>query len=130
MTVLLTIIHVLVALLLIVAVLMQAGKGGGLASSIGGGLSSSSVLGGRSAATFLSKTTTVLATTFLISCILQAALQHSTDELPETASERMLSEEGPYEVTPFAAPAADEATPSVLGGSGAQAGDGGESGAE
>ena len=127
MTVFLTIIHVLVALLLIVAVLMQAGKGGGLASSLGGGMSSSSVLGGRSAATFLSKTTTVLATAFLVSCIIQAAIQHSTDELPETASEKMLSEEGPYEVTPFAQPGATEETPSVLGGMGA---DGGDSSAE
>ena len=80
-------------------------------------MSSTSVLGGRTAATFLSKTTTVLATTFLLSCILQALLQGgSTNELPTTASERMLSEDGPYQVTPFSESAGDGAAPSVLGG--------------
>ena len=81
-------------------------------------MSSTSVLGGRTAATFLSKTTTVLATTFLLSCVVQALLQGggSSDDLPTTASERMLSEDGPYQVTPFSGSTDDGTVPSVLGG--------------
>ena len=93
MDVLVTIFHTLISFLLIIAVLLQSGKGGGLASSIGGGLSSSSVLGGRSAGTFLTKTTAVLATTFMLSCLLQAGTYDSSD-VPTSATERMLEESG------------------------------------
>ena len=91
--VLVTIFHTLISFLLIIAVLLQSGKGGGLASSIGGGLSSSSVLGGRSASTFLTKTTAVLATVFMLSCLLQAVTYDSGD-VPTSATERMLEESG------------------------------------
>ena len=91
--VLVTIFHTLISFLLIIAVLMQSGKGGGLASSIGGGLSSSSVLGGRSASSFLTKTTAVLATAFMLSCLLQA-VSYDSGDLPTSATERMLQESG------------------------------------
>ena len=91
--VLITIFHTLISFLLIIAVLMQSGKGGGLASSIGGGLSSSSVLGGRSASSFLTKTTAVLATAFMLSCLMQA-VSYDSGELPTSATERMLEERG------------------------------------
>ena len=94
MLIVLTIVHVLIAILLIVGVLLQKGKGGGLAASVGGGLSSGSVLGGRAAATFLTKTTSVLATAFLLSCLVQSFMWSSSEEQPMTATERMLQEGG------------------------------------
>ena len=90
MNILLTILHVLIAALLILAVLLQSGKGAGLASSLGGGLSASSVLGGRTAATFLSKTTSILATAFLVSCMVQSIIKVDRDDTPTTAMEREL----------------------------------------
>ena len=118
MIVLLTILHVLIAILLIVAVLMQSGKGGGLAASVGGGLSSSSVLGGRTAATFLSKTTSALATAFLVSCLVQSFMWSSDDEQPMTATERMLQEGLPQSQLPDFEQSVGEQVenPSVLGG--------------
>lgn len=94
MVVFLTIFHVLICLLLVAAVLMQSGKGGGLAGSIGGGLSSTSVLGGRSASTFLTKATAVLATAFMLICIVQAITYDTSGEMPTSASERILEEGG------------------------------------
>ena len=118
MIVLLTILHVLIAILLIVAVLMQSGKGGGLAASVGGGLSSSSVLGGRTAATFLSKTTSALATAFLVSCLVQSFMWSSDNAQPMTATERMLQEGIPQSQLPDFEQSVGEQVenPSVLGG--------------
>ena len=89
--ILFTIIHVGVCLLLIGAVLLQSGKGGGL-GSLGGGMSSSSVLGGRTATTFLTKATTVLATIFMVSCLVQSIAFQGEDQGPTTATERMIEE--------------------------------------
>ena len=118
MLILLTILHVVIAVLLVVAVLLQSGKGGGLAASLGGGLSSSSVLGGRTAATFLSKTTTVLASAFLVSCLVQSFIKASPDALPTTAMERVLEDGGGQPAPiPFSQVIEQGETPSVLGGS-------------
>jgi len=102
MLILITILHVLVSLFLILAVLLQSGKGGGLAAAIGGGLSSSSVLGGRSATSFLSKATTILATVFMISCLLQAVIIRGGETTaPTTALERVRQQEGAIPFEPF-----------------------------
>ena len=117
MLIVLTIVHVLIAILLIVGVLLQKGKGGGLAASVGGGLSSGSVLGGRAAATFLTKTTSVLATAFLLSCLVQSFMWSSSGEQPMTATERMLQEGGiPQQLPGFEETVGDLENPSVLGG--------------
>ena len=118
MLIILTVIHVLIAILLIIGVLLQKGKGGGLAASVGGGLSSGSVLGGRAAATFLSKTTSVVATVFLLSCLFQSFMWSSSEEQPMTATERMLQEGGiPQGQFPaFEETGGDLENPSVLGG--------------
>ena len=89
--ILFTIVHVGVCLLLIGAVLLQSGKGGGL-GSLAGGMSSSSVLGGRTATTFLTKATTVLATVFMVSCLVQSIAFQGGDEGSTTATERMIEE--------------------------------------
>ena len=91
--ILFTIFHVLICLLLVVTVLLQAGKGGGLAGSIGGGLASSSMLGGRTAATFLTKATTVLATAFMLSCLVQSVAFQTAETAPTTATQRTMAEE-------------------------------------
>ena len=91
--ILFTIFHVLVCVLLVVTVLLQAGKGGGLAGSIGGGLASSSVLGGRTAATFLTKATTVLATAFMLSCLVQSVAFQTAETTPTTATQRTMAEQ-------------------------------------
>ena len=91
--ILFTIFHVLICLLLVVTVLLQAGKGGGLAGSIGGGLASSSVLGGRTAATFLTKATTVLATAFMLSCLVQSVAFQTAETTPTTATQRTMAEQ-------------------------------------
>ena len=91
--ILFTIFHVLICLLLVVTVLLQAGKGGGLAGSIGGGLASSSVLGGRTAATFLTKATTILATAFMLSCLVQSVAFQTAETIPTTATQRTMAEQ-------------------------------------
>lgn len=106
-------IHVVVCALLVLVVLMQSSKGG-VASSLGGGLSSSSVLGGRSATTFLTKATAVLATTFMLSCLVQSITYRSTSE-PTSATERVLKEGGvPGAQVPFSEmPSFEESGPAA-----------------
>ena len=100
MMILITILHVLVCALLVGAVLLQSGKGGGLAGSIGGGMAASSVLGGRTASNFLTKATAILATVFILSCLMQAFLIDRSDSVPTSATERLL-EERSAAPTPF-----------------------------
>lgn len=96
MEILVTIIHALVAFLLVITILLQSGKGGGLAGSLGGGgMDGSSVLGGRTAASFLVKSTSVLATVFMLSCLMQSIIFQSSDDAPISATERMLEGEAP-----------------------------------
>ena len=66
-------IQILVSVLLVVSILLQNAKGGGLAG-VAGGMGSSTVFGGRQAANFLQKATTILATLFLVNCLLMALL--------------------------------------------------------
>ncbi len=97
--ILFTIVHILICLLLVLTVLLQAGKGGGLAGSIGGGMSSSSVLGGRTASTFLTKATAILATAFIVSCLVQSVAFQTAVTSPTTATLRVM-EEGSLPVIP------------------------------
>ena len=116
------IFHVLVCLFLVVTVLLQAGKGGGLAGSIGGGMASSSVLGGgRTATTFLTKATTILATAFMVSCLVQSVAFQTAETESTTATQRML-QEGSLPVVPaplgdagslLEEPSAEEAVPAA-----------------
>ena len=97
--ILFTIVHILICLLLVLTVLLQAGKGGGLAGSIGGGMSSSSVLGGRTASTFLTKATAILATAFIVSCLVQSVAFQTAVTAQTTATQRVM-EEGSLPVIP------------------------------
>lgn len=97
--ILFTIVHISICLFLVLAVLLQAGKGGGLAGSIGGGMASSSVLGGRTASTFLTKATAILATAFMMSCLVQSVAFQTGSSSPTTATQRVM-EEGSLQVVP------------------------------
>jgi preprotein translocase subunit SecG len=68
MTILLTAIHVIVALFLIIVVLLQTGKRADLAGAFGGG-GSQTAFGTRGAATVLSKATTGAAVIFMLTSI-------------------------------------------------------------
>ena len=66
--ILLTIVHVIVALVLILVVLLQTGKRADLAGAFGGG-GSQTAFGTRGAATLLSKATTAAAVMFMITSL-------------------------------------------------------------
>ena len=68
MTILLTLLHVVVALFLIAVVLLQTGKRADLAGAFGGG-GSQTAFGARGAATVLSKMTTAAAVLFMLTSI-------------------------------------------------------------
>jgi preprotein translocase subunit SecG len=65
MSVIITIIHVFVAIALIMIVLLQTGKGADMGLAFGGG-SSQTLFGTTGASTFLSKATTVIAVVFML----------------------------------------------------------------
>ena len=68
LTILLTLVHVIVALILILVVLLQTGKRADLAGAFGGG-GSQTAFGTRGAATFLSKLTTTAAVLFMLTSL-------------------------------------------------------------
>jgi len=68
LTILLTFVHVVVALILILVVLLQTGKRADLAGAFGGG-GSQTAFGTRGAATFLSKLTTTAAILFMLTSL-------------------------------------------------------------
>ena len=65
MSIIITIIHVFVAVALIMIVLLQTGKGADMGLAFGGG-SSQTLFGATGASTFLSKATTVIAIVFML----------------------------------------------------------------
>src|SRR5512134_3874821 len=66
--ILLTILHVVVAIFLILVVLLQTGKRADLAGAFGGG-GSQTAFGARGAATLLSKATTICAVIFMVTSL-------------------------------------------------------------
>jgi preprotein translocase subunit SecG len=65
MSVIITIIHIFVAIALIMIVLLQTGKGADMGLAFGGG-SSQTLFGTTGASTFLSKATTIIAVVFML----------------------------------------------------------------
>jgi len=70
-------LQIIVSILLVVSILLQSSKGGGLAG-VAGGMASSTVFGGRAAANFLQKATAILATVFLLNCLVMALMSGSS----------------------------------------------------
>ena len=89
MHILLTFLHVLIAAFLVIAILLQSSRGGGLAGSFGGG-SMGTMFGVRGTVTFLTKATIVLATAFMLSCILHASLSPTTSPERRSALQKEL----------------------------------------
>ena len=77
MTILLTVVHVLVAVFLILVVLLQTGKRADLAGAFGGG-GSQTAFGARGAATLLSKATTWSAVIFMATSLALSLLGSGT----------------------------------------------------
>jgi preprotein translocase subunit SecG len=67
---LLMIIHVIISAALVLVILTQSGKGGALDGMLGG--AATNTLGGQNASSFLQNATKILATLFMVSCILLA----------------------------------------------------------
>ena len=76
----LIILFVFICVSLVIVILLQAGKGQGLAGTFGGP-GAGAVFGGRGAATFLSKSTGILATMYLILCLLIGYIYKSQNEV-------------------------------------------------
>ena len=104
MEVLITIVHVVVALFLIVSILLQSGKGGGVGAAFGG--TSTVVFGGHGAGGFLAKVTSVMAVTFMITSFTLSYMGSNTQSVLK-------------DVPPIAAEAA--ATNPTMSGSAAEA---------
>ena len=68
MIILLTIIHIIVALFLVIVVLLQSGKAADLAGAFGG-MGSQTAFGPRGAATVLTKATTIAAGVFMLTSL-------------------------------------------------------------
>lgn len=78
-----------VAILMTVSILMQSSKGGGLASSFGGAGGAGGVLGPRGAASFLQKATTVLATLYIVICLIIGLVGRPSAERRSVVQEQM-----------------------------------------
>ncbi len=105
MVILLTILHVIVAVFLILVVLLQTGKRADLAGAFGGG-GSQTAFGARGAATLLSRLTAWSAGIFMATSLMLALMSSTStgggsvlDSVPATA--------------PASAPAAPIPTPTV-----------------
>ncbi|MBD3239254.1 MAG: preprotein translocase subunit SecG [Chitinivibrionales bacterium] len=66
----LVVLFVIVCILLCLVVLIQSDKGGGISGALGGGLSgASALLGTQDTANILTRATTILATAYMVLCI-------------------------------------------------------------
>jgi preprotein translocase subunit SecG len=74
----LVVIHVIICILLILVVLMQSSKGDGLAGAAFGGGLGGAVFGGRGTANILSRATAILATAFMVMCLVLAFMSSQT----------------------------------------------------
>ena len=104
MTIVITIVHVLVAIALILVVLLQSGKGADMGAAFGG--ASQTIFGSSGATTFLSRLTTAAAIIFMITSLSLTVLSKSKSGsvMPESAKSKPVT---PQE----ASPAAPQETP-------------------
>ncbi len=77
MSIILLVVHVILALAIITLVLLQKGKGASEGASFGGG--ATSVFGASGSSNFLSKSTAILATLFFINSLALAYLAANRD---------------------------------------------------
>ncbi len=108
MFVLLIVIITVIAILMTFLVLIQAGKGGGLAGIAAGG-ATTQILGARQAPDFLEKGTWILATIFIVLCIL-TNFAIGTGDAPRSVIQQETQEAAPLPLAPLPedAPAAEQ----------------------
>jgi preprotein translocase subunit SecG len=94
-TVVLVVLHIIVAVALILIVLLQVGKGQSIGAAFGGAGSSQTLFGSRGPATFLSRLTTIAAALFMLTSLGLAYLSsHArerstiTEQAPATGAEQ------------------------------------------
>jgi preprotein translocase subunit SecG len=104
MFIMLSILHLLIALVLVVVVLLQSGKGADIGAAFGGG-SSQTVFGGRGAATFLSKLTSAVAVLFMLSSLILAIYSG------RKGSSSVITEDRVKQTAPSPAPSAPQTQP-------------------
>ncbi len=106
-SILLTLLHIAVALILIAVVLLQTGKRADLAGAFGGG-GSQTVFGTRGAATLLSKITTGAAILFMLTSL---GLSLVATRATGARGGSVLPDEVPASSAPAPAPAPEGQTP-------------------
>jgi preprotein translocase subunit SecG len=103
--ILITVVHVLVAVFLILVVLLQAGRGGGVSGAFGGG--AGAAMGQRSAATVLGKMTAISAGIFMVTSMILAVMSTPTANDPTRSDmEEIAAEEKPAEAAASTPPSA------------------------
>ena len=103
----LIVVIALIALFLVLLVLVQSGKGGGLAGIAAGG-ATTQILGARQAPDVLEKATWVLATLFVVLCILTNFVIDDGEQAAPVIQQRATDQ--PVQ-TPGTIPQANPATP-------------------
>jgi preprotein translocase subunit SecG len=99
-------IEVIVSILLMVVILMQSSKGGGLAGTFGSS-SMGTVFGVRRTADFLSRSTTILATIFILLClVINIFFLPGSAEKGESVIQSGTPTSAPAPVPPVSMPAA------------------------
>ena len=110
MVILLTILHVIVAVFLILVVLLQTGKRADLAGAFGGG-GSQTAFGARGAATLLSRLTAWSAGLFMATSLILSLMASSGTTGRGSVLDTLPGSKAPAPSAPAAAPATPPATP-------------------
>lgn len=105
MTIVITIIHVLVAISLILVVLLQSGKGADMGAAFGG--ASQTIFGSSGATTFLSRLTAAAAIIFMITSLSLTVLSGSKSGsvMPENVAPMAVTPQEATPVSPQGTPA-------------------------
>jgi preprotein translocase subunit SecG len=111
MQILLTVVHIIVALILIIFVLLQSGRGGGMGIAMGG--ASAQVFGGRGAGTFLSRLTAVSAVIFFLTSLTLTVLSSRHRSVVEGVLKPKTEQTQPSTTVPVAPAKPAETAPAV-----------------
>jgi preprotein translocase subunit SecG len=110
-TVLIVILHILVAFTLVLVVLLQVGKGGSISAAFGGGGSSQTLFGSRGPTTFLSHLTTAAAALFMLTSLTLAFLSSNARNQSSISDQIPAVETTPAPQAPASQAPPDSAAP-------------------
>jgi preprotein translocase subunit SecG len=116
---LLMVVFILVCVALGFFVLIQSDKGGGISGAIGGGLGGAqSLLGTQDTANFLTRATVVLASTFLVLCVVMSVIvSHQTFTVDKSVLQKRAEKQQDY--APASILGGQQGLPIKQGGEGA-----------